>query len=61
MADDLTTDAGRCTTVQVYFRNDKDWHYRKEECRRVSLNDKSSRRKTECIDDEIRSAIFHVR
>jgi ATP-dependent protease ClpP protease subunit len=47
--------------VQVYFQNDKDWHYRKEERRWVSLNDKSSWRKTERVDGEIRSAIFHVR
>ncbi len=47
--------------VVVYFQNDKDWHYRKEERRWVSLNDKSSWRKIEKVDGEIRSSIFHVR
>jgi Serine dehydrogenase proteinase len=47
--------------VQVYYQNDKDWHYRKEERRWVPMNDKSSWRKTEVVDGEIRSAIFHVR
>jgi hypothetical protein len=47
--------------VLVYYQNDKDWHYRKEERRWVPMNDMSSWRKTEMVDGEIRSAIFHVR
>jgi hypothetical protein len=50
-----------CRGVQVYFQNDKDWHYRKEERRWVSLNDLSSWRKMEAIGDEIRTSIFHIR
>jgi hypothetical protein len=47
--------------IQVYFQTDKDWHYRKEERRWVSMNDKSSWRKMEQIGDEVRSSIFHIR
>jgi hypothetical protein len=47
--------------VQVYFQNDKDWHYRKEERRWVSLNDKGGWRKIERINGEIRHSIFHIR
>ena len=47
--------------VQVYYQNDKDWHYRKEERRWVPLNDKSSWRKMERVDGQVRSSIFHIR
>jgi hypothetical protein len=50
-----------CRGVQVYYQNDKDWHYRKEERRWVSLNDKSGWRKMEGIGDEVSSSIFHIR
>jgi hypothetical protein len=50
-----------CRGIQVYFQNDKDWHYRKEERRWVSLNDMSSWRKMEGSGDEVRSSIFHIR
>src|SRR5215468_3437376 len=33
--------------LQIFFQNDKDWHYRTEERRWVSLNDRSSWRKAE--------------
>jgi hypothetical protein len=47
--------------VQVYYQNDKDWHYRKEERRWVSLNDKSGWKKIEKVDGEVRHSIFHIR
>ena len=47
--------------VQVFYQNNKDWHYRKEERRWVSLNDKSSWRKMQLVDGEIRDSIFHIR
>lgn len=50
-----------CRGMQVYFQNDKDWHYRKEERRWVSLNDRSSWRKMEGAGDDVRSSIFHIR
>jgi hypothetical protein len=50
-----------CSGIQVYYQNDKDWHYRKEERRWVSLNVKSSWRKMEGAGDEVRSSIFHIR
>jgi hypothetical protein len=50
-----------CAGVQVFYQNDKDWHYRKEERRWVALNDKSSWRKMEGKGDEVQSSIFHIR
>jgi hypothetical protein len=47
--------------IQVYFQNDKDWHYRKEERRWTVLNDQSSWRKMERVGDEVRATIFHIR
>jgi hypothetical protein len=47
--------------LQIYFQNDKDWHYRAEERRWVTLNDKSSWRKAEYVKGEISISIFHVR
>ncbi|HVM77881.1 MAG TPA: hypothetical protein VMU06_02600 [Stellaceae bacterium] len=47
--------------LQIFFQNDKDWHYRAEERRWVTLNDKSSWRKAEFVDGEIAVSIFHVR
>jgi hypothetical protein len=47
--------------LQVFYQNDKDWHYRKEERRWVSLNDLSSWRRMEKVGDEVVSSIFHIR
>jgi len=47
--------------LQVYFQNDKDWHYRKEERRWVPLNDKSSWRRNERDGNEVRTSRFHIR
>jgi hypothetical protein len=47
--------------LQIFYQNDKDWHYRAEERRWVSLNDKSSWRKAEFVDGEATVSIFHVR
>jgi hypothetical protein len=47
--------------MQVYYQNDKDWFYRKEERRWVSMNDKSGWRKIEIVDGEMRRSIFHIR
>jgi hypothetical protein len=47
--------------LQVLYQLDKDWHYRKEERRWVSLNDKSSWRKAEMVKGKVSVSIFHVR
>jgi hypothetical protein len=45
---------------QTFFQNDKDWHYRVEERRWVTLNDKSSWRKAALIDGRWQVSIFHI-
>lgn len=47
--------------LQIYFQNDKDWHYRSEERRWVTLNDKSCWRKAEMVSGQLSVSIFHVR
>jgi len=46
--------------IQIYYQQDKDWFYRSEERRWITMNDESSWRKNEMIDGEIRTSIFHV-
>ncbi len=47
--------------LQIFFQNDKDWHYRAEERRWVTLNDKSCWRKAEMANGQLSVSIFHVR
>ncbi len=47
--------------LQIFFQNDKDWHYRTEERRWVSLNVKSTWRKTEMVGGKQTVSVFHVR
>jgi hypothetical protein len=47
--------------LQIFFQNDKDWHYRSEERRWVTLNDKSCWRKAELANGQLSVSIFHVR
>jgi len=47
--------------LQIFFQNDKDWHYRAEERRWVTLNDKSCWRKAETVKGKTSVSIFHVR
>jgi hypothetical protein len=47
--------------LQIFYQNDKDWHYRTEERRWVTLNDKSSWRKAEIVKGKTAVSIFHVR
>ena len=37
--------------VQVYFQDDKDWFYRSEERRWITMNDNSGWRRVELVDD----------
>jgi len=47
--------------LQIFYQTDKDWHYRKEERRWVSMNDKSSWRKAEVAGGKTRVSVFHIR
>jgi hypothetical protein len=47
--------------LQIFFQNDKDWHYRTEERRWVALNDKSTWRKAELAEGKLRVSTFHIR
>jgi serine dehydrogenase proteinase len=47
--------------LQILFQNDKDWHYRTEERRWVTLNDKSCWRRAELVNREVVISVFHVR
>ena len=47
--------------IQLYYQGDKDWHYRTEERRWVSLNDQSSWRRTERKGGRTLRSVFHLR
>jgi hypothetical protein len=47
--------------IQIFYQLDKDWHYRKEERRWVSMNDKSAWRKMERVGQATKSSVLHVR
>ncbi len=47
--------------IQIYYQNDKDWHYRKEERRWVPLNDLSSWYRQIVSGKKITSSKFHIR
>lgn len=47
--------------VQVYFQNDKDWHYRKEERRWSPMNDQSSWWRLTKSGRGIKSSVLHIR
>jgi ClpP class serine protease len=47
--------------IQIYYQNDKDWSYIKEERRWQTLNDESSWRKIELVDGEKVQSRFHIR
>ncbi|MGC8988751.1 MAG: SDH family Clp fold serine proteinase [Verrucomicrobiia bacterium] len=46
--------------VQIFYQSDRDWHYRKEERRWVTLNDKSAWRKIERVGSKTVSSVFHI-
>ena len=47
--------------LQMFFQRNKDWHYRKEERRWVSLNDDSSWHKTEWAKGRPATSKYHIR
>jgi hypothetical protein len=46
--------------LQVYFQQDKDWFYRSEERRWITLNDNSSWRKIERIGNKLKKSTMHI-
>jgi hypothetical protein len=46
--------------VQVFFQQDKDWFYRAEERRWITLNDNSGWRRIERIGGKTKSSRFHI-
>lgn len=46
--------------IQIFYQSDRDWHYRKEERRWVTLNDKSAWRKIERVGSKTVSSVFHI-
>ena len=46
---------------KLFYQKDKDWHYRTEERRWISMNDGSSWRKMSKTKDEIIERSFYVR
>lgn len=47
--------------IQIYYQNDKDWNYIKEERRWQTLNDESSWRKIEFVDNKKVLSKLHIR
>lgn len=48
------------TKLQVYFQQDKDWFYRSEERRWITMNDNSSWRRTERIGGKLKMSELHI-
>jgi hypothetical protein len=48
------------TDQQVYFQQDKDWFYRAEERRWITMNDNSSWRRIERVKGKTRKAVLHI-
>jgi len=46
--------------IQVYYQEDKDWYYRSEERRWITMNDNSSWRRIERVKDKIRRGLLHI-
>lgn len=47
--------------IQVYYQSDRDWHYRTEERRWITMNDKSAWHKVEKSNGRILRSAFHIR
>ena len=47
------------TNFQVFFQHDKDWFYRSEERRWITMNDNSGWRQIERISGKLRQSIMH--
>jgi hypothetical protein len=47
--------------LQLFYQSDKDWHYRTEERRWISMNDNSSWRRVERKGNQVIQRVFHIR
>jgi hypothetical protein len=47
--------------AQLFYQSDKDWHYRAEERRWISMHDNSSWRRVEKKGRQIVQSVFHIR
>jgi Serine dehydrogenase proteinase len=47
--------------IQVFYQSDQDWHYRKEERRWISMNDKSEWHRFEKNGAKVTESTFHIR
>lgn len=48
------------TGMQVFYQQDKDWFYRTEERRWITLNDNSSWRRFEKVGNKVQKSILHI-
>lgn len=48
------------SNTQIYYQQDKDWFYRSDERRWITMNDESSWRKNEMINGEMQSSRLHI-
>jgi len=48
------------TQVQVFYQQDKDWFYRTEERRWITLNDNSSWRRLQKVGNKVEKSILHI-
>ena len=46
--------------LQIFYQNDKDWFYRTEERRWITMNDKSSWRRIQRIGGKVRRSVLHI-
>jgi hypothetical protein len=46
--------------IQIYYQQDKDWFYRGEERRWITLNDNSSWRRIEQVDGKTHRSVLHI-
>ena len=49
-----------CGGIQIYYQEDKDWFYRIEERRWLTLNDNSSWRRIERVDGKTKRSVLHI-
>jgi hypothetical protein len=48
------------TDLQIYFQQDKDWFYRSEERRWITMNDNSSWRQIQQSNGELQQSVMHI-
>ena len=46
--------------LQVFYQHDKDWFYRSEERRWITMNDNSSWRRMERVGGKLRRSLMHI-